>query len=240
MTYNYDMKNTKKIFNICLYILLFGVILSCLLLHYFNNLLGSSLIESASLEVSRLTTIVVDNCVRKYLETGNEYLDIVEIVRNSDGDIDVIRYNTSLVNRISVDISNLVLEDINYMVLGEFDKIDINLPRITDSYYQKIDDGIVLAISIGNITGNNFLANVGPKIPLKLSLISNINVEVKNQITEYGMNNALMEVYVEIEVKPVITMPFLSEEISVKNKVPIVTEIIQGDVPDGYFSNENK
>lgn len=229
------MKKKKKIFTISLYILLLGFVCAGFVIWYFGNLLGDNLVRSAALEVNRITSIIVNNSVRKYL-ADNDNLDIVDIVRNKDR-IEVIRYNTTSVNRISMDISNSIEQDINYMILGEFDKIDFSLSKITDSYYDKIDDGLVLGISIGNIMGNSLLANVGPRIPLKIEMVSNVNVEIKNKITEYGMNNALMEVFIEISVNPVIVMPFMSNEISVVNTVPLVTEIIHGEIPDSYFGN---
>lgn len=229
------MKKKKKIFTISLYILLLGFVCAGFVIWYFGNLLGDNLVRSAALEVNRITSIIVNNSVRKYL-ADNDNLDIVDIVRNKER-IEVIRYNTTSVNRISMDISNSIEQDINYMILGEFDKIDFSLSKITDSYYDKIDDGLVLGISIGNIMGNSLLANVGPRIPLKIEMVSNVNVEIKNKITEYGMNNALMEVFIEISVNPVIVMPFMSNEISVVNTVPLVTEIIHGEIPDSYFGN---
>ena len=229
------MKKKKKIFTISLYILLLGFVCAGFVIWYFGNLLGDNLVRSAALEVNRITSIIVNNSVRKYL-ADNDNLDIVDIVRNKER-IEVIRYNTTSVNRISMYISNSIEQDINYMILGEFDKIDFSLSKITDSYYDKIDDGLVLGISIGNIMGNSLLANVGPRIPLKIEMVSNVNVEIKNKITEYGMNNALMEVFIEISVNPVIVMPFMSNEISVVNTVPLVTEIIHGEIPDSYFGN---
>ena len=231
------MKRDKgsNLFTLSLYILLLAFISAGIVIWYFGNLLGDNLVRSAALEVNRITSIIVNNGVRKYL-SDNRNLEIVEIIRSEDK-IEVIRYNTGNVNKISMDISNSIEQDINYMISGDFKKIDFSLSKIADSYYDKVDNGLILGISIGNITGNSLLANVGPRIPLKIEMVSNVNVDVKNEITEYGMNNALMEVYIEISVNPVIVMPFMSKEISVVNKVPLVTEIIQGEIPDSYFNS---
>lgn len=234
---NKSIKKKKKnyLFTICCYIFLFAFICACLVIWYFSELLGDNLVNSACLEVNRITSIIVNNGVRRYL-SDNENLNIVDIIKNEDR-VEVIRYNTSIVNRISMDISNSIEQDINYLILGDLDKIDFSLSKISDSYYERIDNGLVLGISIGNITGNSLLANIGPRIPLKLEMVGNVNVGIENKITEYGMNNALMEVFVRIEVNPVIVMPFLSKEISVVNKIPLVTEIIQGEIPRGYFGS---
>lgn len=227
----------KNLFTVLIYILLVAFVLAGFIIYYFNKLLSPALIKSASYNVERITSVVVSNCVRKYLSRGDVNFDLVEVIKGSDDRVEFIRYNASNVNKISMDISDLVLEDINYMVLGEFEKINFILPNVTEQYYTEISDGIVLGISIGNIFNNNFMANIGPRIPLKLNMISNVEVEVKNSITEYGMNNALMEVYVEVRVTPVIVMPFLSKEIEVVEKIPLVTEIIQGEIPDSYFGS---
>lgn len=167
-------------------------------------------------------------------------MNLVDIIKDDNGKVQFIKYNTNEVNKISMDISDLVLDDINHLALGEFEKIDFILPNITEKYYQEISDGIIFGISIGNIFNNNFLANIGPRIPLKMNLNGNVDVEIKNQITEYGMNNALMEIYIEIQARPIIIMPFLSEEIEITNKIPLVTEIIQGEIPEGYFSSTSQ
>ena len=228
-------KKKKNLFTSVLYILLIAFICACFVIWYFSNLLGDNLVKSACLEVNRITSIIINNGVRKYL-SNNADLNVIDIVRNGDR-IEVIRYNTASVNRISMDISNSIEQDINYMILGELDKIDFSSSKITDSYYDSIDNGLVLGISIGNITGSSLLANIGPKIPLKIEMVSNVNVSIENKITEYGMNNALMEIYIEVRVRPVIVMPFLSEEIDIVNRIPLVTEIIQGEIPDNYLGS---
>ena len=231
------MKKKNKLFSFMLYIFLFAFLCSFVVIWYFNKLIGPSLIKSACITVEKITSVIVSNCVKKYLIDDGIDMDLIEIIRDSDDKVEFVRYKTDEVNKISMDISDLVLEDINYLALGEFEKIDFVLPNITEKYYKEISDGIVFGISMGNIFNNNFLANIGPRIPLKMNLNGNVDVQIKNKITEYGMNNALMEVYIEIRVRPVIVMPFLSREIDIVNKIPLITEIIQGDIPSNYFSN---
>lgn len=227
----------NKLFTVCLYILLSAFIVAGFVIYYFNNLLSPALIKSASISVEKITSVIVSNCVKKYLVDDGVDMNLVEIIRDDNGRVQFVRYDTASVNKISMEISDLVLEDINYLALGEFEKIDFILPNITEKYYREISDGIIFGISIGNIFNNNFLANIGPRIPLKMNLNGNVDVEIKNKITEYGMNNALMEIYIEVRVRPVIVMPFLSEEIDIVNTIPLVTEIIQGEVPDNYLGN---
>ena len=171
----------KNLFTILIYILLVAFIVSFIIIYYFNKLLSPSLIKSASYNVERITSVVVSNCVKKYL-SGDVDLDLVEVIKGSNDRIELIRYNTSDVNKISMDISDLVLEDINYLALGEFERIDFVLPNITEKYYKEISDGIVFGISIGNIFNNNFMANIGPRIPLKMNLNQFFLPMTKNRV----------------------------------------------------------
>ena len=84
------------------------------------------------------------------------------------------------------------------------------------------------------------LANIGPKIPLNLSVIGNVQTDVHSKVTNYGLNNALIEVFVDIQMQMVIQMPFLSKKVEIKKSIPLTMEMIQGDIPNYYLDSEGK
>ena len=51
------------------------------------------------------------------------------------------------------------------------------------------------------------------------------------------MNNALIEINIELEATTVIHMPFLSKKVTVKNTIPLTMEIIKGNIPSYYLGN---
>ena len=122
------------------------------------------------------------------------------------------------------------------MVKGDLTAIGLNLNKLSDEYYEKTSDGILFTVSIGSATGNPFFANIGPKIPLNLQTIGDATAEITTNITEYGVNNALIEVSIQLEATTIIQMPFLSKEVTVRNTIPLTMEIIQGTIP-GYYLN---
>ena len=50
-----------NLFTTSLYILVIGLFCAFFVINYFNNLLGDNLVRSASLEVNRITSIIINN-----------------------------------------------------------------------------------------------------------------------------------------------------------------------------------
>lgn len=190
-------------------------------------------------KVKHLTTLVMNNCVKKYVDTQSP-IDLLEIEKNSQNEIIRIKYNTKILNQTSTQILDSLENDLNAMVKGQIKKIGINLNKLSNEYYEQTKDGIIFTISMGNATGTPLLANIGPKIPLNLQTIGNTTAQIKTKITEYGLNNAMIEINVELATTISIQMPFTSQEVTIKSTVPLTMEIIQGVVPETYLNNHLK
>lgn len=232
------MKKHPKFLTYLLYLITIAILCSCLFIYYFNQKLGPGLIKCAEDEVKHLTTLVMNNCIKKYINQ-TEKLDILNIERNSQNEIERIQYNTKVLNETSTQITTMLETDLDYMVKGNLEAIQLNLNKLSDEYYEKTNDGILFTISMGSATGNSLLANVGPKIPLNLSVVGDVVSQIETKITEYGLNNALVEVDIKLEVATVIQMPFLSKKVTVTNTIPLTMEIIQGNIPNYYLGNNS-
>ena len=228
------MKKHYSLLNFFLYLITITIICAIIFIYYFSKQLGPGLIECAEDEVTHLTILIMNNCIKKYTSENNN-LELLKIERNSQG-IERIQYDTKILNKTKADIIDLLETDLEFMIKGDLESIGLNPNKLSDEYYEKTNDGVLFTVSIGSITGNPLFANIGPKIPLNLKPIGNVTAEVTTNITEYGLNNALIEVSIELETTTIIQMPFLSKKITVKNKIPLTMEIIQGIIP-GYYLN---
>ena len=164
--------------------------------------------------------------------------EILQIVRKENGDISLVRYDTKKLNQFTIELTSLLTKDLDLMVKGKFEKLDLDIGRISSNSYLKVDDGILFLISLGSATGNSLLANIGPKIPLNLSVIGNVQTDVHSKVSNYGLNNALIEVFVDVQIQMVIQMPFLSEKAKIKKTIPLTMEMIQGDIPNYYLDSK--
>ena len=232
------MKKKPSLLTILLYIILLSLITSFILIYYFNKVLGKNIIVYAENEVKYLTTIVINNSIKKYNQESNSANYLI-IEKNTKGEINLISYNTKLINQTTTKITEILETDLKYLTQANFQKINIKIDTIPKEYYDKIKECIILTIPIGNITGNNLLNNIGPKIPIKIKLVDNVNTIFKTKVKEYGLNNALIETYIEVKVTIAIQMPFLSKKINIKNQIPLTTQIIQGTIHEYHIGKTN-
>lgn len=95
---------------------------------------------------------------------------------------------------------------------------------------------VVYYIPLGVVTGNNLLANYGPKIPVKMASIGHVESDFTTKMTDSGINNVLLELIVHFKVNMQIVIPSFSEETLVQQDINVGGILIKGDVPS-YYSN---
>lgn len=171
--------------------------------------------------------------------------------------IDYIESNTnSIAEKVLIDAINDVMIDDDIVVVdknnnNEITTIDFNYVRInknlsllTDYVLDKLEssDNEVYNISIGTVTNNIFLSNIGPKIPVKLNPVGHVISNVDTEVTEYGINNALIKVFINVEITEEIIVPFTKTKSVINMSVPLSIRVIEGIVPKYYggsFSRES-
>ena len=224
----------KKIVTIILYLLILALITSCIFIYYFEKKISKNLLNGAEKEVEYITTLVMNNSIKKYT-TQNNFNNLIDYKTKNNGDIYLINYNTIKINQILTDVTELLEKDLYKMTRGNLEGINSN--TITKEYYEKIKNGLVFTIPLGSISGYSLLTNIGPKIPIKLRIVGNIKTNIEPKITEYGLNNAMIEINLKIVSKIAIQLPFISKNILVETKVPLTIEMIQGNIPSYYLKS---
>ena len=84
---------------------------------------------------------------------------------------------------------------------------------------------------------NTFFNSLGPLIPIKLKIIGNVTSGLETEIKEYGINNSLITVSVEVKVELMVILPLSTDYVSITNYVPIAVKLIHGKVPEYYGGN---
>lgn len=190
--------------------------------------------DYATLEAKKLSSIIINKAISKHITEKVSAEELFEITKDSNGEIKSIDYNSAIINKFLTETTNSVQINLQNIEKGEIEGLEFSDAILVDYDQKKLEKGIIYEISSGVLLGNPILANVGPKIPVKISLvgdaISNITTDIKN----YGINNALIEVNVNIKMNEKIILPFYSELITVETKVPIAIKIITGSVPKYY------
>lgn len=222
------LKNNKKKYN--KFILLIIAIIATLIIifNYIGNVLTPILIDYAEKQAKKISVLVISSAVDNKL-SENFNSDKLFISKNNEVD-----YNTYEINNILREIGTNVKEYLIKLESGELGDIGLSDSDSINIDYGEVKNGVIYQIPTGIIFNNGLLANLGPKIPVKLSLIGNVTTDLVIDVKEYGINNAVIKLGVKVTAEEQVILPFNTKQISVDTVIPISIKIISGNVPNYY------
>lgn len=226
------MKKGKKIL-LTMVMVLFSVII---LINYINKKFTPLLLEIAELEVSKFSTIVVNKAIAQVLEDKINTDELFETIVNENGEIQSIDFNPIIVNQVLNVATSVVQNNLKLLEEGNLDTIGIYDMDLPEDRIEKLKEGIITTIPMGAVTNNSILSNLGPQVPIRLHYVGDVTSNITTEITQYGINNALVEIGVKLEITSQIILPFTTEKTVLECVIPLAIKMIQGSVPNYYGS----
>ena len=222
----FEIKLRDKIAFIFLLILLVMLIIFKII----NSKVTPILVNYAEVETERIAMAVINKSITSFLD-DERLNNLVLTTVNDDDEIISVDFDSKVVNSVLYDITNSIENDLILIDNGKLDEIGIPI----SNFYEKNDvSGIVYYIPFGVVTGSSVIADIGPKIPVKNKLIGSVYSNVKTEVMEYGINNAIIKIYIEVEVNEQVILPFLSKKVTIKSNVPVLMKMVQGKIPSVY------
>lgn len=183
-------------------------------------------------EVERVVSNVIESSINDLL-TKEINDSLFFITRNSKNEVEMIDYNTQKVNSLLSDVNKMLYSKLYNLEEGNIGEFVLS-SSLSGVNYKFVDSGVVCEIPFGTLTGNGFLTNLGPLIPVKISFLGQVSSHLKTKVTSYGINNLLLEIYIQVEIKEKISLPKSTNISVIKIKAPLSIKIISGVVPDYY------
>ena len=196
----------NKILKTTSYLIIIFIItltLSYFLTKYYSKKISKPIYSYAESEAKRLTTTIINDAISKQNLNYNEE-DLYKIEKNNNNEIQLINFNTKEVTKLLSNITNLIEDNIENINNREDKLNDIS----QNHNITRAKDGLIYELPLGAVTGNIFLNSLGTKIPLKLQIIGDVISEVDSNVSEYGLNNALLKIDIKITINTRIIMPF--------------------------------
>ena len=194
------LKKRKKINPILILILLSIIIY--ITINYINKKIAPQLIDYASIEIKKLSNLIITESIKiESLEKLN-INELFIITKNENNEILTVDVNTVTLNKIIFSSTIDIQENLKKLEQGKINTIEEN------------KNGVVLRIPLGQIYNNFLLNNLGPKIPVKLKILGDIETKVDTNIKNYGINNALIEITLNISIKEQVILPIKTEEVN--------------------------
>lgn len=166
----------------------------------------------------------------------NDYIDFLvkdEIYKK------VIKSNNFITNEEVNDILYIDKNKSNEIVYLDYDidKTYKLLNKYIDSLKKDNSKSKILTVPFFIASDNIIISSLGPKIKFKYEIIDNVKGKIKTKVTDFGVNNALVEMYFELEIGYLVVIPMNKKENVLKTEILISSKIINGKVPTFYGKN---
>lgn len=201
------MKKFKFIYKFTLWLTIFIVCLLCLW-----NSSTKMIYTYASDKLNGDLTSVAYSSIRSVMLENNDVFDMVSVMKDNDGQINMISVNTYKVNELAFKLADV------YTVL----------------FNVKIREGI--DIPLGVFTGIRLLSGVGKKVNVKILSINSVNVDIVSEFKGEGINQTKQQLFAII--KPSVNIVTRNKRYTSQDEIKIILydSLIMGKVPDAYLN----
>ena len=215
----------KKIVKIVILFILI-IIISFILLILLNHNFMPIYMNYSEGEMKRLVTTVINRSITNELTEGLKADSLFLIKTDNNTGVTMVDFDPVILNRVMGTIANTVYDNLH--LVSQRDQYTLKKFNLSDSIFY---------IPMGVAFSSVILNNLGPRIPINLEIIGSVNPNIETKITEYGINNSLIEVFIHVIVDVKMILPTTSNTMQVVVVVPLAVKIIQGMVPEYYQGN---
>ncbi|MHC6180683.1 sporulation protein YunB [Clostridium sp. JNZ X4-2] len=177
-------------------------------IYFVNAKISPAIVTAADVQTRAIITETINSVIIEEYSKQFDYKNIIDIEKDKQGNIVMIRANTLKMNKIACDVAIKCQQR-----LKDIGKVGLKLP-------------------LGYVMENNLLAFFGPSITIKMQPVGYIETKYLSSFESVGINQSRHKIYVQVNTNMRIIIPLRIEDIKVKNEVPISETIILGKVPE--------
>ncbi len=211
------LKRRKK--NKLIKSILLVIIMTLFILNYIGFKITPRVIEIVKANISKSVYNYVFYVFSEEVLVNEDLLNIVDLKTNDKDEVVSIDYNF-----------NVAYKYLNEGLTKLYEELNNFNPKI--NYYESHNG--VFFIPVGLINNNILLENLGFRIPCKVNFVNDIEINFKTKVTDYGLNNVLVELYLVVNVENDLLSPQGHETFKEDYEIVIASKVIMGRIPDYY------
>ena len=178
---------------------------------FFSYVVNPIIINTIELKSKSMTTQAINSAIADVLDGTITYNDLVNIVTNEIGDVELIQANTLKVNMLSKDIARSTETK-----LDTFGQSGIKIP-------------------LGTFTVMTFLVGKGPSLTLSTMPIGAVTCAVESMFESAGINQTAHRIYLNVTADVGVVLPFTTRKLRTSQAVMVSENIIIRKIPDVYL-----
>lgn len=211
---------------------LFVSIVLCvaLLLSYVKKSLGPIFSEYGEYQITNLIVSIMNICVE---ENINDFI-LEEVIYQNKYDKNSIDFNLDIINSVSYNIVNRARQILKSLEYGNIEK-DVLIELNLNNGFYEFKNGVIYKIPLSEVFDNFLISNLGFKIPVKYKFVGSIKGDIISTVEEYGINNALIKISLNIVANIKIILPISTKNNIVNLQIPMIIRAVTGVVPSYYL-----
>ena len=201
----------KRDFPILILKIAFSISLICLCVTYFYNQIRPIIISAAANHARVEVTRVLNKSILKELEENKiNYSDIIQISRDTDGNVTSIETNTATINGFKARIISVALSNIHSL-----EERNLNIP-------------------MGTLSNVPFFLGKGPKVNFKITSSGYADAKFESEFFSSGINQTCHRIKLIVTADIYALVPGFITKATVTTDYYIAETIIVGKTPDFF------
>ena len=230
------MKTKKRFFHrltikkgqIIILILFIIGILDIFFFIQFNRKVTPKLLNVAKASISKLNETILTNFKVKSIYPQVDLENAIVLTKNANDEIISVDFRLENAYKALSIITEYLQKNL----------LDSEIQKQVLNYYnQDISTqlgNIILTIPMGVASDSLYLNNLGPRIPVRISYMGYISSNIRLKVEDYGINNALISIYIDCAITNQFIVPSIEQEMKYNYCILVASKIIQGIVPKYY------
>lgn len=173
--------------------------------------LKETILTVADAKAVQAATDSINQAISEKVVANVNYRELIYTVLDSNGRLVLMQANTVKLNKLAADTTLAVQEK-----LKELGNERFNLP-------------------LGQALGSKLFASYGPLIRVVVVPIGTVQVKIKDDFDEAGINQTKHRLFLLVQTKVRVVIPLASSEAVVNTEIPITETVIVGEVPQTYI-----
>jgi len=175
--------------------------------------LASSIVAIAKAKAVQTAVLTVNGAVRQHLtDSGVKYQDLIHVHKDRDGRIVMMQANTIKINELATGFAMA-----SERAIADMDREAFSIP-------------------LGQVLGSQLLATYGPGIPVRIIPVGAVEIEMVDRFEAAGINQTRHRIYLDLASTVRIVVPWQRTEVQIATRVPLVENIVVGEVPDTFVT----